>query len=124
MSGRNPTFGRRQVIASLFSVCAMAGGAYALSAAATDSTASSGTMPADLAGSQALEQQLVDQIGQSQSAVLAALQRRNAAVTAYANATGSATLKVSQRRIVSAPATHAKTGASGGGASEREFEND
>jgi ClpP class serine protease len=80
-------------------------------------------VPVDLAGSQALEQQLVDQIGQSQSAVLAALRRRNAAVTAYANATGSATLKVS-RRVVGAPATHAKTGASGGGASEREFEND
>lgn len=123
MSRKIP-LGRGQVIASLLSMCTMAGGAYALTAAATTAVGPSTAVPTDLAASQALEQQLVDQIGQSQTAVLAALQQRNAAVASYANATGGATLKVSQRRLQGAPKTHTRTGASGGGAGEREFEND
>ena len=76
----------------------------------------------NLASSQNIEQQLMDQIRQTQKAVQSALVARTLAVSQYANATGGATLLVQKKTLVP-PKTQAKSGASGG-KSGSEFGND
>lgn len=114
---------KRRVSTIAVTVLAVAGGAFSLLYSPQPATNS--TIPATekgLAASQNIEQQLMDQIRQSQKAVAAALLARTTAVNKFANATGSATLLV-QGKKVGVPATKGKTGASGG-KNGNEFERD
>lgn len=114
---------RRRISAFAATILAVVGGAFALFY--SPQTAGNDTTPAtekNLAASQNIEQQLMDQISQAQKEVQAALVARASAVSKYANATGSATLLV-QKRNLGAPATQGKTGASGG-KKENEFDRD
>lgn len=114
---------RRRILTVATTTFALAGGAFALLYSPLPTTNS--TIPATekgLATSQNVEQQLMDQIRQTQKAVQAALLARTAAVTKYANATGNATLLVQSKKI-GVPTTQGKTGASGG-KKGNEFERD
>lgn len=114
---------KRRVSAIAVTALAVAGGAFALLYSPQPATNS--TIPATekgLAASQNTEQALMDQIRQTQKAVQAALLARTAAVTKYANATGSATLLVQSKKI-GVPTTQGKTGASGGKKGD-EFDRD
>lgn len=114
---------KRRVSAIVAATLAVAGGAFSLLYSPQPPTNS--TIPATekgLATSQNIEQQLMDQIRQTQKAVQAALVARTAAVIKYANATGSATLLVQAKKI-GVPITQGKTGASGG-KKGNEFERD
>ncbi len=114
---------RRRISTIVGAVLGIAGGAFALLYSPLPVTNAS--VPAtekNLAASQNYEQQLMDQIRQTQKEVQAALAARTAAVNKYANATGSATLLVQTKKLVP-PATQGKTGASGG-KKGNEFERD
>lgn len=114
---------KRRIFTLTATILAVAGGAFALLYSPQPATNS--TIPATekgLATSQNIEQQLMDQIRQSQKEVQAALAARTAAVNKYANATGSATLLVQSKKI-GVPTTQGKTGASGG-KKGNEFERD
>lgn len=114
---------KRRVFTAVSTVIAVAAGAFAL--LYSPQAVTNATIPATekgLATSQNIEQQLMDQIRQTQKQVQAALLARTAAVTKYANATGSATLLVQSKKI-GIPTTQGKTGASGG-KKGNEFEND
>lgn len=114
---------RRRISIIAGSILGVAGGAFALlySPAPVTNAATPATEK-NLAASQNYEQQLMDQIRQAQKEVQAALAARTAAVSKYANATGSATLLVQTKKLVP-PTTQGKTGASGG-KKGNEFERD
>lgn len=114
---------RRRISVLAATILAVGGGAFALFY--SPQVASNSTTPAtekNLAESQNVEQQLMDQISQTQKDVQSALVARASAVSQYANATGSATLLV-QKRKLGAPTTHGKSGASGG-KKETDFDHD
>lgn len=114
---------RRRISALAATILAVGGSAFALFYSPQVQT--NGTTPStekNLTASQNIEQQLMDQISQTQKDVQSALTARAAAVSQYANATGSATLLVQKRNLV-APTTQGKSGASGG-KKGNEFERD
>jgi len=116
----------KKVSAFLVAGTSLAAGVFALNSnfSTTAGSVSGIGSEKDLATSQNTEQQLMDAIQAAQKDVQAALTARTAAISKYANATGSATLQVQTRKI-SAPKTQANTGASGGEKEdEKEFEDD
>lgn len=114
---------RVRISAFAATILAVGGGAFSLlySPPAQGNSATPATEK-NLAASQNIEQQLMDQISQTQKSVQAALIARTSAVSQYANATGSATLLVQKKNLV-APTTQGKSGASGG-TKGNEFERD
>lgn len=114
---------RRRISALGATVLAIAGGTFAM--LYSPPVPSNSTAPANeksLAESQNAEQRLMDQIRLVQKDVQTALVARRTAVAKYANATGSATLLVQKRNLVT-PSTQGKTGASGG-KTGNEFDRD